>query len=82
MYAGLGIILIVTGAIAAFAVRDSVDAVDLYAVGLILMAGGGLSLLVAAIRAAGWMSMSSSRTRTERHVSGDGRHVVEESRAE
>lgn len=80
--AAIGIILIVAGAIVAFAVDAAVEGVDLRVLGYILMAGGGLALLAAAIQGAGWMSMGSNRMRSERHVSSDGRHVVEESRVD
>ncbi|BAN00945.1 DUF6458 family protein [Ilumatobacter coccineus] len=79
MFATLGVILIVAGAIVAFGVDTAVDGLDLEAIGYILMAGGVLALVVAAIQAAGFMSMSSRRMRSERHVSPDGQHVVEES---
>lgn len=78
MFAALGIILLVAGAILTFAVDRQSDGVDLAAIGWILMAGGGLALLVAAIQAAGLMSLSRSRVQTERHVSADGRHQVED----
>jgi len=78
MLAALGIILLVAGAIVAFALDVSVDSVDMTAVGWIMMAGGGLALIVAAIRGAGWMSMTNNKLHTERHVSDDGRHYVEE----
>ena len=78
MLALLGIILIVAGAIVAFAVDTAVEGVDLRILGYILMAGGGLSLLAAAITGAGWMSMSNRKMKTERHASSDGRHYVEE----
>lgn len=79
MLALFGILLIVAGAIITFAVDAAAEGVDLEALGWILMAGGGLALLTAAIQGAGWMSMSSHKMRTERHVSSDGRHAVEES---
>lgn len=82
MFAILGILLLVAGAIITFAVERSADGVDLVAIGWILMAGGALSLLVALIQAAGWMSMSTRKVHTERHVSGDGQHVIEEVRAD
>lgn len=78
MLALFGIILIVAGAIVTFAVSTAVEGVDLEALGYILMAGGGLALLAAAIQGAGWMSMSSKKMRTERHMSDDGQHYVEE----
>lgn len=78
MLAILGIILIVAGAIITFAVDAAAEGVDLEALGYILMAGGGLALLAAAIQGAGWMSMSSNKMHTERHMSSDGRHYVED----
>lgn len=78
MFAALGVLLLVAGAVLTFAVSASVEGLNLREVGWIMMAGGGLSLLVAAIQGAGWMSMGSRRTRSERHVSADGRHVVED----
>jgi hypothetical protein len=78
MYAGLGIILIIVGAIVAFGVEQAVEGFDLQAIGYILMVGGAISLLVAAIQGLGWMSRSRSRVQSERHVSPDGGHVVEE----
>lgn len=78
MLALFGILLIVAGAIITFAVNTAVEGVDLEALGYILMAGGGLALLAAAITGAGWMSMSKSKLHTERHMSADGQHYVEE----
>lgn len=79
MYAVFGIILLVVGAVITFAVDREAEGFDLHAVGWILMAGGALSLLVALIQGAGWMSSRNVHSRTERHVSDDGGHVVEES---
>ena len=78
MFAALGIFLIVAGATLTFAINDTVDSVNLEVVGWILMGGGAVSLLVAAIAGAGWMASSRSKFVTERHVSDDGRHYVEE----
>jgi hypothetical protein len=75
--AALGIILLVAGAIVAFAVNAAVDNVNLVIVGWILMGAGALSLIVALIRGVG---MSNRHSVAERHVSADGRHVVEESK--
>ena len=80
MYAGLGIILIIAGAILAFGVEQAVEGFDLQAIGYILMVGGAISLLVAAIQGLGWMSRSRRNVQTERIVSPDGGHVVEETR--
>lgn len=78
MFAALGIILIVAGAIATFAIDTGVDGVDLEAIGYITMAGGALSLIVAAIQGAGLISLTNKKVRSEHHVSADGRHVVDE----
>ncbi len=76
--AALGIILIVAGAIVAFAVDNSVNGVDLQILGYILMAGGAIALIAALIRGAGWMSARRTDFVTERHASPDGQHYVEE----
>jgi Domain of unknown function (DUF6458) len=77
MFAALAIILLVAGAILAFAVDRQADGVDLVAIGWILMAGGGLALLVAMVRGASFLS-TPSKAHTERHLSSDGQHYVEE----
>jgi hypothetical protein len=82
MFALFGIILLVAGAIITFAVDKTADGVDLAAIGWIMMAGGGLSLLVALIQAAGYKSLTNTNFRTERHVSSDGQHLVEEVHAD
>ena len=78
MYAALGLILLVGGAILTFAVNEAFDGVDLAMVGWILMGGGALALLIAAIQGLGWMNMTNSHTHVERHVSPDGQHVYED----
>jgi hypothetical protein len=78
MYAGLGVVLITIGAILAFAVNAQVEGLDLNVIGWILMAGGALALIVSAFHGATWMSARRTHTVHERHVSPDGRHVVEE----
>jgi hypothetical protein len=82
MYVGLGIILLVVGGVLAFAVRESVEQIDLIMVGWILIAGGALSLIIGAIQGLGWMSARSNKMRTERHTSDDGQHYVEETRTD
>jgi hypothetical protein len=82
MFAVFGIILLVAGAILTFAIDRSADGVDLVAIGWILMLGGGLSLLAALIQGAGWMTMRNTKYHTERHVSPDGQHVVEDVHAQ
>ena len=58
------------------------EGIDLEAIGWILMAGGALSVLFGAIQGAGWMSAHNQNKRfvTERHVTDDGQHFVEEVR--
>ena len=82
MYVGLGIILLVVGGVLAFAVRESVEQIDLIMVGWILIAGGALSLIIGAIQGLGWMSARSNKMHTERHMSDDGQHYVEETRTD
>jgi hypothetical protein len=77
MYAVLGLILLVVGAILTFAIQETVEEANLEAIGWILMGGGALALIIAAIQGAGWMSMSGRKAHVERHVSADGRHVIE-----
>jgi hypothetical protein len=78
MYAVLGLILLVAGAILTFAINETVEGADLEAIGWILMGGGALALIISAIQGAGWMSMGNRRTHVERHVSPDGNHVYED----
>ena len=49
MALGSGIFLLVVGAILAFAVRDSIDAVDLTMVGYICLAVGAVAIIVSLI---------------------------------
>jgi predicted anti-sigma-YlaC factor YlaD len=53
MYIGLGIFLLVVGAIVSFAVRDNVSGVDLTTVGYILMGGGVLAILLSLVMRGG-----------------------------
>ena len=78
MLVGLGIFLVVIGAVIAFAVNTVVDGVDLQVLGWIIMGGGAIAIVAGAIQGAGMMSMTRNRMRNERHVSPDGQHVVEE----
>lgn len=70
---GLGIFLLVVGAILTFAVGDVVAAIDLVIVGYILMAAGVLSLLLGLV-------MNTQRTNTthreviDRNEERDVRH--------
>ena len=78
MFTVLGILLLVAGAILTFAVDRQAEGVDLEAIGWILMAGGALSLLVAMLQGARLMTAGRGRTHAERHVSADGRVVVDD----
>ena len=58
---GLGILLMVGGAILTFAVTATVQGVDLNTIGIILMAAGGLTLILGLI-------MGAQRTHTSHKV--------------
>lgn len=53
MYIGLGIFLLVVGAILSFAVRDSISAVDLTTVGYICMGAGALAIILSLVMRGG-----------------------------
>ncbi len=69
----LSILLIAGGAVLAFAVEKEAEGVDLRLIGVILMVVGAVGLLASLMRGS-MMGFSSTR---ERHISGDGRTVVE-----
>jgi hypothetical protein len=73
--AALGIVLFVIGAILTWGINLVVDGVDLLAVGAILMVVGAVAFLAGLATS----YRGRSRVTAERHVSADGRHVVEES---
>lgn len=75
--AGFSLFLIAAGAILRFGVSDQVEGVDLSIVGVVLMVVGVIGLVLALVR-----SRSVASTHSERVVSSDGRHVVEETRTE
>jgi hypothetical protein len=70
----LGILLMVIGAILIWGIDVVTNGVNLDVIGVILLVAGALAF-VAGLFTGGF----GSRMRTERHVSGDGRHVVEDS---
>ena len=75
MAIGTGIFLIVIGAIAAFAVNDSIEAVDLTMVGYICMAAGVVAIIVSLIVSAQRSHTSHREIRDQnveerRHVEG------------
>lgn len=81
MFAALGIVLLVAGAVVSFAVDRSADGVDLMAIGWILMGGGGLALLIAliedaGIQGAGSESEHSTTIVADRAEPANGRHIV------
>lgn len=63
---GGGIFLLVVGAILAFAVRDSVEAIDLTVVGYICMGAGALALIISLVVNA-QRSNTTHREVIERH---------------
>lgn len=78
MFVILGVVLLVVGAIITFAVETSADGVNLDVIGFILMAGGVVSMLAAAVKGAAWQSTTGTKMHVERHASADGRHFVED----
>ncbi|MEY2583846.1 MAG: hypothetical protein QOE09_3695 [Ilumatobacteraceae bacterium] len=72
----LSILLIAAGAIMTWAVKDTTTGFDIHTAGIILMVVGALGLIASLVRGT-FMGFSSSR---ERHVSTDGRTVVESER--
>lgn len=74
--AALSLLLVALGAILRFAVVDNVEGLDLATVGIVLMVAGAVGFLAALLRRPG------IHTHSERVVSPDGRHVVEEHHSE
>jgi hypothetical protein len=72
MFAALGILLLVAGAVITFAIDRQAEGVDLEAIGWILMAAGALSLLVSLFTSAAWWSNRGMRAHTERQVTPTG----------
>ena len=70
--AAIGLILLAIGAVLRYAVTAEASGVDLDMIGLILMATGAVGFLL------GLFEGTFRKNRVERHVSTDGRHVVEE----
>lgn len=68
----LSLLLMASGAVLTFAITQEVEGVDLDALGLVLMAVGIIGLIVSLVQEA------TPHIRRERHVSEDGRHIVEE----
>jgi hypothetical protein len=73
----LSILLIAAGAILTWAVTDNSTGFDLHTIGIILLVVGGIGLIASLIRG----SFIGFTTTRERHVSTDGRTVVESERS-
>jgi hypothetical protein len=66
MSMGIGIALLVVGAILSFAVRDSVPGVDLTMIGYICMGAGALALILSLVANA--QATNTKRTNVVEHV--------------
>ncbi len=77
MYIGLGIFLLVVGAILSFAVRDSISSVDLTMVGYICMGAGALAVLLSLVmsRSGGYSSRRVTQTDPATGTQVDETHV-------
>jgi len=73
----LSILFIAAGAILTWAVTDNSSGFDLHTIGIILLVVGIVGLIASLMRG----SFLGFRTTRERHVSTDGRTVVESERA-
>ena len=73
----LSILFIAAGAILTWAVTDNSTGFDLHTIGIILLVVGIVGLIASLLRG----SFLGFTTTRERHVSSDGRTVVESERA-
>ena len=69
----LSILLIAAGAILTWAVTDTTSGFDLHTIGIILLVVGAIGLIASLMRG----SFIGFRSTRERHVSDDGRTMVE-----
>jgi hypothetical protein len=69
----LSILLIAVGAILTWAVQDNSTGFDLHTIGIILLIVGAVGLIASLMRG----SFIGFRSTRERHISDDGRTVVE-----
>jgi hypothetical protein len=69
----LSLLFIAAGAVLTWAVEDNSTGFDLRTIGIILLVVGGVGLLASLVSG----SFMGFRTTRERHVSTDGRTVVE-----
>ncbi|MEO7070542.1 MAG: DUF6458 family protein [Nostocoides sp.] len=65
MYIGLGIFLLVIGAIMSFAIKASISGVDLTAVGYICMVAGALAIILSLVMRGGGGFSSRRVTQTD-----------------
>lgn len=70
----LSILLIAAGAILVWAVKDTTSGFDLHTIGVILLVVGALGFIASLVRGS-FIGFHSTR---ERHISDDGRTVVEQ----
>lgn len=70
MYIGGGITLLVVGAILAFGVKDSVDALDLTAIGYICMGAGILAIILSLVLNAQRNNTSHTQVVERRDLNG------------
>lgn len=75
---GLGVMLLAVGLILAFAVQDTIDAVDLTMVGYILCLAGVLVIVLTAVQMNGRRRTTSTATTTD----AQGRQATTERRTE
>jgi hypothetical protein len=79
MFVGLGLLMVLAGAIVTFAVERESESVDLEALGWILMIAGAASMLIGLITWAAWWGNRRTRALHEVHVTPDG-GMIEETR--
>ena len=79
MFAGLGLLLLIAGAIVTFAIERDSENVNLERLGWILMAAGAASLLIGLFTWSAWWGSRKSRALHEVHRTADG-GLIEETR--
>lgn len=68
-----GLVLVALGAILRYAITVETSGINLDVVGVILMATGAVGFVL------GLFEGKFRKSRTERHMTSDGRHTIEES---
>jgi hypothetical protein len=81
MFAGLGLLLLIAGAIVTFAIERESDDVNLEALGWILMIAGAASMLIGLITWTAWWGSRRTRALHEVHMTADG-GMIEETRVD